>query len=70
MDSFTFDESGRFAMSLADNPCINPAFHFHLKESSQYMCSEQSLSQSGDLAISLVDFAFFLLKSFDFELFE
>jgi hypothetical protein len=70
MDSFTFDESGRFALSLADNPCINPAFHFHLKEGSQYMCSEQSLSQSGDLAISLVDFAFFLLKSFDVELFE
>ncbi|KAH7148139.1 hypothetical protein DER46DRAFT_616249 [Fusarium sp. MPI-SDFR-AT-0072] len=32
-------ESGRFALSLADNPCINPSFHFHLKEGSQYMCS-------------------------------
>jgi hypothetical protein len=55
MDSFTFGESGRFALSLADNPCTYPAFHFHLKEGSQYMCSEQSSSQNGDLAISLVD---------------
>ncbi|KAJ0138761.1 Short-chain dehydrogenase/reductase SAT3 [Fusarium oxysporum f. sp. albedinis] len=37
MDSFTFDESGRFIMSLANNPCINPAFHFYLKEGSQYV---------------------------------
>jgi hypothetical protein len=65
MDSLTFDKSGRFALPLADNPCINPAFHFHLKEGSQYICSEQSLSQSGDLAISLVEFAFFPLKNFD-----
>ncbi|CZS75076.1 unnamed protein product [Fusarium graminearum] len=33
--SINFTESGRFAFSLADNPCDNPAFHFHLKEASQ-----------------------------------
>ncbi|PNP52710.1 hypothetical protein FNYG_15806 [Fusarium nygamai] len=65
--SLTVDVS---ASPLADNPCINPALHLHLKEGSQYMCSAQSSSQSGDLAISLVDFAFSPLKSFDFKLFK
>jgi hypothetical protein len=32
----TFTESGRFAILLAGNPCDNPAFHFHLKEDSEF----------------------------------
>jgi hypothetical protein len=28
----SFGESGRFALSLADNPCTYPAFHLQLKE--------------------------------------
>jgi hypothetical protein len=64
IDPPTFTESGRFAILLAGNPCDNPAFHVHLKEGSQYMCSEQSVSKSGDLAISLVDFAFFSIEEF------
>ncbi|KAM5529611.1 hypothetical protein FOXYSP1_17455 [Fusarium oxysporum f. sp. phaseoli] len=51
MDSFTFDESGRFALSLAANPCIYPAFHCHLKEGSQYKTSKQISSQSGGPAL-------------------
>jgi hypothetical protein len=35
IDSLIFTESGRFTSSLADIPCNDPAFHFHLKEASQ-----------------------------------
>ncbi|PNP80119.1 hypothetical protein FNYG_06543 [Fusarium nygamai] len=63
IDTPNFTESGRFASLLAGDPCNDPAFHFHLKEASQYCAQNTSSSQSGDLAISLVDFAFSIEES-------